>query len=56
MVDLSLRFCSEQKNDRPAIWATTRLAGLKTIEPNFLIILDAIFVFRWSSLAARHTS
>jgi hypothetical protein len=43
LIDLSLRFCADQKSDRPAIWACTRLASLKTVGPNFLIILDALF-------------
>jgi hypothetical protein len=43
LVDLSLRYCTEHKSDRPAIWACRRLARLKTIEQNFLIILDALF-------------
>jgi len=43
LIDLSLRYCTEQKSDRPAIWACTRLVRLKTIEPNFQIILDALF-------------
>jgi hypothetical protein len=43
LIDLSLRFCAEQKSDRPAIWACRRLSGLKTIGPNFAIILDALF-------------
>jgi hypothetical protein len=43
MVDLSLRFCAEQRSDKPAIWACTRLSKLKGVERNFLIILDALF-------------
>jgi hypothetical protein len=43
LIDLSLRYCAEQKSDRPAIWACMRLARLKTVGPNFAIILDALF-------------
>jgi hypothetical protein len=43
LIDLSLRYCAEQKNDRPAIWACVRLSRLKMVGPNFLIIVDALF-------------
>jgi hypothetical protein len=43
LIDLTLRYCAEQKSDCPAIWTCTRLGRLKTVGPNFAIILDALF-------------